>query len=103
MAPEVKKYCQISPDRNSFAVPTAEDIRCHNIVIVTLSTSLLLADLGLHGYFTHIFLDEAAQALEAETIMPLSLATEKTCVVLAGKGEMITHLNDNVSFFACKR
>lgn len=38
----------------------------------------------LQGYFTHIFVDEAAQALECETIMPLSLATEKTCIVLTG-------------------
>ena len=35
-------------------------------------------------HFTHIFLDEAAQAVECETIMPLSMATTNTCVVMAG-------------------
>lgn len=36
------------------------------------------------GYFTHILLDEAAQAIECEAIMPLALANEKTRIVLAG-------------------
>ena len=36
------------------------------------------------GFFTHIFIDEAAQALECETLIPLALANEKTRVVLAG-------------------
>ena len=35
-------------------------------------------------FFTHIFVDEAAQAMECETIMPLSLADSRTCVVMAG-------------------
>ncbi len=54
------------------------------VVITTLSTSLQLSYLNLKGHFTHIFLDEAAQAFECETIMPLSLATETTCIVMAG-------------------
>ena len=40
--------------------------------------------LCLVGFFTHILLDEAAQAMECETIMPLALATRHTRVVLAG-------------------
>lgn len=36
------------------------------------------------GHFTHILLDEAAQAIECEAIMPLSLANERTRIVLAG-------------------
>jgi len=38
----------------------------------------------ISGFFTHIFLDEAAQALECEMLIPLSLAGPKTRVVLAG-------------------
>ena len=40
--------------------------------------------------FTHIFIDEAAQTLECEALMPLSLATETTCVVLAGDHNQIS-------------
>lgn len=44
-----------------------------------------LASLNLDkGYFTHILLDEAAQAMECEAIMPLALADENTRIVLAG-------------------
>lgn len=57
----------------------------HRIVVVTLSISMELANLDLpKGYFTHIFLDEAAQAMECEAIMPLALANDSTRIVLAG-------------------
>lgn len=38
----------------------------------------------LTGYFSHIFVDEAAQALESETLIPLSLAGRTTKIILAG-------------------
>lgn len=57
----------------------------YRIVVVTLSISMELASLDLpKGYFTHIFLDEAAQAMECEAIMPLALAGDTTRIVLAG-------------------
>ncbi|KAL3877847.1 hypothetical protein ACJMK2_035491 [Sinanodonta woodiana] len=84
VAPEVKKYCILSPDSSYFESPTKEDILSHRIVIVTLAESLVLTSMGLQGNFTHIFIDEAAQSLECETIMPISLANENTCIVLAG-------------------
>lgn len=88
--PEVKKYCQLNPNKDEFEFPTHDDIKNHNIVIVTMSTSLLLSELGLQDYFTHIFVDEAAQTLEAEAVMPLTLASEKTCIVLAGDHQQIS-------------
>ena len=38
----------------------------------------------ISGFFTHIFLDEAAQALECEMLIPLSLVGPNTRVILAG-------------------
>lgn len=38
----------------------------------------------LTGLFSHILLDEAAQAMECETIMPFALASKTTRIVLAG-------------------
>ena len=35
-------------------------------------------------HFTHIFVDEAGEALEPETLIPLFLANAKTSIVLAG-------------------
>ncbi|KAK2140207.1 hypothetical protein NP493_5904g00000 [Ridgeia piscesae] len=65
--------------------PTKEDVEKHRIIVATLSTSRDLYNLQLGpGYFTHILLDEAAQAMEVETIMPLALAHSNTRVILAG-------------------
>ncbi|XP_005175912.1 probable helicase with zinc finger domain isoform X1 [Musca domestica] len=80
----VQKYC-ITDGAGNFRRPTVEDIMKHRIVVVTLSISMELANLDLpKGYFTHIFLDEAAQAMECEAIMPLALANDSTRIVLAG-------------------
>lgn len=69
----------------TFAIPTLEDINKHRVVITTLSTARYIEDLGLPaGFFSHIFIDEAAQALECETLIPLSMAGENTRIVLAG-------------------
>ena len=45
--------------------------------------AVVLTNLGAN-FFTHIFVDEAGQALESEAVMALSLANDKTCIVLAG-------------------
>ncbi|PIK52049.1 putative helicase with zinc finger domain 2 isoform X4 [Apostichopus japonicus] len=54
-----------------FRQPQLADVGRCRIVIATLSTAIHLVDLGeLHGRFTHIFIDEAGQALEAEVMIP---------------------------------
>lgn len=70
---------------NAYALPTRKDVIDHRVVIATLATSKHLHELGLnHGFFTHIFIDEAAQALEPEALTPLALAGPNTLVVLTG-------------------
>uniref|UniRef100_A0A665V717 Probable helicase with zinc finger domain n=1 Tax=Echeneis naucrates TaxID=173247 RepID=A0A665V717_ECHNA len=83
--PVVQQYCLISSTQITFQMPTREDILRHRVVVVTLSTSQYLCQLDLEpGLFTHILLDEAAQAMECETIMPFALASKTTRIVLAG-------------------
>nr|CAI5864892.1 unnamed protein product [Callosobruchus analis] len=87
VSPVVQKYCLIKNNgsHRSFEIPTLEDILKHRIVVVTLSTSVYLSAMGLpQGFFTHILLDEAAQAIECETVTPLAVAHENTRIVLAG-------------------
>ena len=44
-----------------------------------------MSGIGLpSGHFTHILLDEAAQAMESEAILPFALASQRTRIVLAG-------------------
>ncbi|XP_019640358.1 PREDICTED: helicase with zinc finger domain 2-like [Branchiostoma belcheri] len=81
----VMQYCKLDPDKTSFDMPEMEDIIKHRIVIVTLTTSMYLIRMGIkRGHFTHILLDEAAQAMECETLLPLCLADSTTRIVLSG-------------------
>ncbi|KAA0196630.1 hypothetical protein HAZT_HAZT002454 [Hyalella azteca] len=84
---DVQKYCLIEMENGMrrFVMPTQEQVLQHRVVVTTLNTSRCLFDLGLdRGSFTHILVDEAAQAMECEAITPLVLAGPNTRVVLAG-------------------
>ena len=62
------------------------------IVVTSYSTSLQLYEIlnvPNHGYFTHVFLDEAAQVREPEAIIPLALATRDAKIVLAGDDNQV--------------
>ncbi|NWX92460.1 HELZ2 Helicase, partial [Nothoprocta pentlandii] len=81
-------YCCLSADQHSFRHPTKEEIDRHRIII---TTSMLSKNLKVPpGYFTHIMIDEAAQMLECEALVPLSYATFETRIVLAGDHMQIT-------------
>ncbi|KAF8795213.1 putative helicase with zinc finger domain like protein [Argiope bruennichi] len=85
--PTVQQYCLINYNGNerTFVMPTIKDVKSRKVIVTTLSTARYLVQLGLEkGFFTHILIDEAAQAMECEAIMPLSLANENTRIVLAG-------------------
>ena len=84
VSPDVKKYCLLSANTQSFVAPQKSDIQENQIIVVTLVGSLVLTTLDVHRLFTHIFIDEAAQVDECQAWMPLSLANNKTCIVLAG-------------------
>ncbi|NXF12031.1 HELZ2 Helicase, partial [Smithornis capensis] len=82
------RYCCLSPDQRSFQHPTKAEINKHRIII---TTSMSSKGLEVHpGYFTHIMIDEAAQMLECEALVPLSYATFETRIVLAGDHMQIT-------------
>ncbi|XP_078348623.1 3'-5' exoribonuclease HELZ2-like isoform X2 [Oculina patagonica] len=78
-----RKYCLIKD--GMFVLPSRDDLVEHRVVVTTLSTSQVLLDLRvLHGFFTHILIDEAAQALEPEALTPLIFAGPNTKVVFTG-------------------
>ncbi|XP_015282257.1 PREDICTED: helicase with zinc finger domain 2, partial [Gekko japonicus] len=86
--PITQRYCCLSPHQNSFRFPTREELDRHRIIITTCTLS---QDLGVPaGYFSHILIDEAAQMLECEALVPLSLATLQTRIVLAGDHMQMT-------------
>lgn len=78
------KYCFLSEGRQ-FLLPTKAILDKHNVVITTTSMARHFHNLNLpDGYFTHLLIDEAAQMLECEALIPLGLAGPNTRVVIAG-------------------
>ncbi|XP_058847096.1 helicase with zinc finger domain 2-like isoform X1 [Acipenser ruthenus] len=85
------QYCHLSEDGRSFTFPDRATLDSHRIIITTTMMAKHFHDLKLpRGYFTHILIDEASQMLECAAIMPLSLATSTTRVVLAGDHMQMT-------------
>ena len=80
--PEGTKFAQQYIDTQTMRhkKETYNVIVCTNIAVSSLFNELRCGP----GFFTHIFLDEAAQAFEPEAMIPLLFANESTAVVLAG-------------------
>ena len=85
---QVKEYCLIADKGKSteaFRLPSRDDVLRHRVVVSTLGTCRALFDMDLRrGFFSHILIDEAAQALETETLTPITLAGNNTKVVFTG-------------------
>ena len=73
-----------------FKAPTDEQLHTHTVVVCTYDHSAVFWGTGLaRGHFSHILLDEAANALEPRAMIPLQLAAPETAIVLAGDDRQI--------------
>ncbi|GAB2217620.1 hypothetical protein Droror1_Dr00000820 [Drosera rotundifolia] len=83
--PEYLRFCFYEED-HIFLTPPLKALLRYRIVITTyMSASLIYAEGVKRGHFSHIILDEAGQASEPETMVPISnLYHKKTVIVLAG-------------------
>ncbi|KAK3190088.1 hypothetical protein Dsin_029649 [Dipteronia sinensis] len=82
--PDYTRFCFF--DEYIFKCPPLGALSRYRVIISTyMSASLLYAE-GLDcGHFTHIFLDEAGQASEPESMVPIACHCQRdTVVVLAG-------------------
>ncbi|XP_036041402.1 helicase with zinc finger domain 2 isoform X2 [Onychomys torridus] len=82
------QYCCLTEDRQAFRPPTGAELVHHRLVVTTTSQARELQVPA--GFFSHIFIDEAAQMLECEALIPLAYALSLTRVVLAGDHMQIT-------------
>ncbi|XP_011406766.2 PREDICTED: probable helicase with zinc finger domain [Amphimedon queenslandica] len=83
ITPTVRSYCNIS--EGSFYDVPCDQLMNYSIIVTTTVTARILFLSGLRkGFFTHIFIDEAAQVYEPEVLIPLCLSDKNTKVVLAG-------------------
>ena len=82
--PAVLKYCLIGKS-GAFRPPTEEELADEKGWSVIVTTCANAGKLRVSTRkFSHIIIDEAAQALEAECLVPMALASCDTTVVLAG-------------------
>uniref|UniRef100_A0A8C1G4L5 RNA helicase n=1 Tax=Cyprinus carpio TaxID=7962 RepID=A0A8C1G4L5_CYPCA len=79
-------------DHNSFQLPSRDDLMKRSVIVVTLVTAGRLVSGGVpNGHFTHIFIDEAGQAVESECIIGIAglLDPVKGQLVLAGDPQQL--------------
>ncbi|XP_053571921.1 helicase with zinc finger domain 2 [Bombina bombina] len=86
------QYCYLNEDCSSFLIPTRKILDQHRIIVTTAETA---RDLDVpRGFFSHILLDEAAQMLESEALIPLALANHCTRIIVAGD-----HMQETAKLF----
>ena len=105
----VKYICKETSNRK-YTILSVTDVKLKakiseaRLVVCTFYVSILLNENSkMPGWFTHILIDESAYALEPEVIMPITLATSNTSVILVGDHKQIrpSILNkENIDFLA---
>ena len=59
------------------------------VIVTTFMTALQLSDVLPPGFFTHILIDEGAQAREPECIAPLCMADKNTQIIIVGDPKQV--------------
>nr|XP_033482694.1 putative helicase mov-10-B.1 [Epinephelus lanceolatus] len=81
------KNCNWDQKQDAFVFPEKEILMQYTIVVTTMVTAGRLVSGGIPvGHFTHVFMDEAGQAVEPECAIGIAglLSAEKGQLVLAG-------------------
>lgn len=82
--PDLLRFCFFE-DMVFKCPPLKALLHCKIIISTYMSASMLYTEGIRKGHFSHIFLDEAGQASEPETMVPISnLCIRETVIVLAG-------------------
>ncbi|KAI7807754.1 putative helicase mov-10-B.1 [Triplophysa rosa] len=86
------KHSNWNESEQSFTLPSAKAMMDYRVVVVTLVTAGRLVSGGVaKGHFTHIFIDEAGQAVEPECVIGIAglLDPAKGQLVLAGDPQQL--------------
>eukprot|EP01122_Echinamoeba_exundans_P016115 TRINITY_DN8073_c0_g1_i1.p1 TRINITY_DN8073_c0_g1~~TRINITY_DN8073_c0_g1_i1.p1 ORF type:complete len:1245 (-),score=277.96 TRINITY_DN8073_c0_g1_i1:32-3766(-) len=87
---ELRPFTTYLPEKSLFDHPPAAQLKANRVIVSTTSNAAALYGLGIGSdFFTHIIIDEAAQQMEPEALVPLSLANQKTTIVLAGDDKQL--------------
>jgi len=81
----VKRFTYVDALTGLFGTPPLEELASYSLIACTCTSAVTLLQAGiLPGHFSHIIFDEAGQATEPETYVPLMLAVDKTKIALVG-------------------
>ncbi|XP_042367148.1 putative helicase mov-10-B.1 [Plectropomus leopardus] len=81
------KYCNWDQQQDSFVFPEKTTLMKYTIIVTTMVTAGRLVSGGIPaGHFTHVFMDEAGQAVEPECVIAIAglLSAGAGQLVLAG-------------------
>jgi helicase MOV-10 len=84
--PKKLREFSLANDNQVFAIPVLEDLQKCRVIVTTCISAGIPYGLGIKpGHFSHIFVDEAGQAMEPEVLIPIkTMASPTTNVTLAG-------------------
>ena len=85
--PSLLMFCNQNPQTGELDYIDLPLLMSKRVVVCTCFASAVLRQLAgdrSEGLFSHVFIDEAAQALEAEALIPLALVGPGCKVVLSG-------------------
>ena len=81
----LQAYSTWSELDHAFRLPQEEELKSFEVVVCTCTCAGYVASSTTGpGWFTHVIVDEAAQALEPEVAIPLTVAEPGALLVLAG-------------------
>jgi len=88
---DVLPYAPYSSEKNIFLTPALNVLVGYKVIVSTMMNSAVLFGLGVPvDHFTHIFLEEAANALLPVALLPLTLASNGSCIVLVGDEKQVS-------------
>lgn len=83
--PELEDCIYFDETNGVFDIPSLSALKKYKVIVSTCTTSSQLYGMGLgKDHFTHIIFDEAAQVMEPEALIPLSLANTQCTIIMAG-------------------
>ena len=82
--PNLKRWYRTVTQFQSYIERSSYRNRSNFLIVAPCLTVLQLAKIIPRGFFTHILLDEGAQAREPEAVAPLCMAGRNTKIVIAG-------------------
>ena len=85
-------YKNLNDFREMFSRKSAQEY--YVVVVTTFLTGLNIQSTVGDKFFTHILLDEAAQAREPEAVAPLCMANQDTKIIIAGDDRQVSYLSN---------